>query len=115
HAGWLGAADDPLELPDAGFANGRPTLDLGLPEGVDAERLVRRHGLLKLIEVQDRYLQREGAVQGIDSCRELAFNLLASPAARRAFDLEQESPALRDHYGRNHYGESFLLARRLVE
>src|SRR5438105_2934571 len=41
--------------------------------------------------------------------------MVASPAARRAFNLELEAPAVRDRYGRNEYGESFLLARRLVE
>src|SRR2546423_7630651 len=41
--------------------------------------------------------------------------MIASPQARRAFDLDREPPRLRDHYGRNEYGESFLLARRLVE
>lgn len=115
HAGFLGAAHDPLELPDSGFVGGRPTLDLGLPPGVDPERLVRRHGLLRAIEAGDRYLQEQPAVQAGDAFRERAFSLLASPAARRAFSLDLESPATRDRYGRSHYGESFLLARRLVE
>jgi hypothetical protein len=115
HAGFLGAPDDPLELPDAGFANGRPTFDLGLPPGLDAERLVRRRGLLHLIEAQDRTLQQNPHAAGMDSYREKAFSMLASPAAKRAFNLELEPPSVRDRYGRNHYGESFLLARRLVE
>src|SRR5205814_7290846 len=46
---------------------------------------------------------------------EQAFRMLTSPAARRAFNLDLEPPAVRDRYGRNEYGESFLLARRLVE
>ena len=41
--------------------------------------------------------------------------MLMSPEARGAFDLDRESDKLRDRYGRNEYGESFLLARRLVE
>jgi hypothetical protein len=41
--------------------------------------------------------------------------MIASPVVRRAFDLNREPPKLRDEYGRNEYGESFLLARRLVE
>jgi uncharacterized protein DUF1501 len=115
HAGFLGAQYDPLELSDAGFARGRPVLDLGLPPGVDAERLVRRRGLLHLLEKADRHLQQNSAAQSMDACRERALAMLVSPGARRAFDLEQETPAMRDRYGRNHYGESFLLARRLVE
>src|ERR1700730_322025 len=46
---------------------------------------------------------------------EQAFRMLSSPVARRAFNLDLEAPAVRDRYGRNEYGESFLLARRLVE
>jgi hypothetical protein len=41
--------------------------------------------------------------------------MLTSPDAKRAFNLELESPQMRDRYGRNEYGESFLLSRRLVE
>ncbi len=115
HAGWLGAAHDPLELPDAGFAGGRPVLDLGLPPGVSSERLTRRHGLLKTVELADRHLQSNPAALGMDAYRERAFNLMVSPDARLAFNLEQEPANLRDRYGRNHFGESFLLARRLVE
>ena len=115
HAGWLGARFDPLELPDAAFEKGRPILDPGLPPGIDAERLVRRRGLLHLLEHQDRYLQESPAVAGMDVFRSRAFDLLVSPTTKRAFNLEAETPAMRDRYGRNHYGESFLLARRLVE
>jgi hypothetical protein len=115
HAGWLGARYDPLELPDAGFANGRPTFDLGLPPGVDVERLVRRRGLLHAVELSDRYLQENPTALGMDACRERAFSLLSSASAKRAFNLDGETAATRDRYGRNHYGESFLLARRLIE
>src|SRR5205085_4945189 len=51
----------------------------------------------------------------LDRSRDLAFRMIASPEARRAFDLGREDPRLRDRYGRNEYGEGFLLARRLVE
>jgi Protein of unknown function (DUF1501) len=46
---------------------------------------------------------------------EQAYRMLTSTQARRAFLVDQESSALRDRYGRNEYGESFLLARRLIE
>jgi len=47
--------------------------------------------------------------------QEKAFELLRSPAVRRAFDLSQEAPSMRDRYGRNKLGQSLILARRLVE
>jgi hypothetical protein len=115
HAGWLGAKYDPVELPDAGFANGRPIYDLGLPGGLDVERLVRRRGLLHAVEAADRHLQQNPSALGMDAFRERAFNLIASPDAKRAFNLDLESPATRDRYGRNHYCEAFLLARRMIE
>ena len=52
------------------------------------------------------------AVSGL---KQQAFNLLASPEARQAFDLSQEPDAVRDRYGRNIHGQCVLLARRLVE
>jgi hypothetical protein len=115
HAGWLGAQHDPIELPDAGFKGGRPTLNLGLPDDLDLGRLARRRGLLTAVETLDQRLQDSPEAAGLGTFRERAFSLLVSPESRRAFNLELETPATRDRYGRNHYGESFLLARRLIE
>ena len=115
HAGFLGAEYDPLELPDKLFAKGRPIYSLGLPDDVDTERLVRRKGLLELVERQDRALQDSDAGRSMDAFRQRAFNLLISPDTKRALDLSAETDRTRDRYGRNHYGEAFLLARRLVE
>src|SRR5262249_25884506 len=55
------------------------------------------------------------AVQARDAFYERAHTLITSPAARRAFDLEQETARVRDTYGRNTFGQSCLLARRLIE
>jgi uncharacterized protein (DUF1501 family) len=54
-------------------------------------------------------------MQAGDEFEELAWHMLASPAARAAFDLSQEDSAVRDRYGRNTWGQQCLLARRLVE
>src|SRR5262245_28576928 len=51
----------------------------------------------------------------LDPFREQAYHVLTSPAVARAFDLDRESPALRDRYGRNLWGQGCLLARRLAE
>ncbi|WP_410969007.1 DUF1501 domain-containing protein, partial [Salmonella sp. SAL4444] len=67
-----------------------------------------------LIEAHDRQLQKHPAAAQSDF-HEQAFRMISSPAAKRAFDLGLEPPRLRDRYGRNEYGDSFLLARRLVE
>jgi hypothetical protein len=118
YAGFLGAQHDPLELKSPGEVNAPPPHSLDLLEGIDATRLQARFGLLKLLEEHDRVVQKRGPLrgpQGLDQFREQAFRMLMSSEARGAFDLARESDALRDRYGRNEYGESFLLARRLVE
>ncbi|HEV3003683.1 MAG TPA: DUF1501 domain-containing protein, partial [Pirellulales bacterium] len=120
YAGFLGPAHDPMELRAAGEVNLPATHSLALPDGLDMTRVISRFGLLKLIDEHDRAQQHEGAprqtsAQGPGAFREQAFRMLTSPEAKGAFDLEQEANAVRDRYGRNEYGESFLLARRLVE
>jgi hypothetical protein len=115
YAGFLGPRFDPMEMrqvtPASTKAEGMHSLTL--PEELDRARLIARKGLLRMLEEEDRQLQASG--HGLDATRDLAYRMLASPEAKRAFDLEREDPRTRDRYGRNEYGESFLLARRLVE
>ena len=114
HAGFLGAKHDPLESLAANKSRDPAAHPTVLPPDVNETRLVARDGLLKLLEKQDAHLQRTGG-SSLDDCRDTAMRMIASPVVRQAFDLEREPPKLRDGYGRNEYGESFLLARRLVE
>jgi hypothetical protein len=115
YAGFLGPRYDPLELREAPNSNDPPAHAVSLPGGLDAARLSARRGLLDLIESQDRWLQRDRAADALGGFREQAFRMVASPAAKRAFNLDLEPPTVRDRYGRNEYGDGFLLARRLVE
>jgi hypothetical protein len=118
YAGFLGAQHDPMELQAPGEVNAPPPHSLNLLPGIDAGRMQARFGLLKLMEGYDRVVQQHGAGaarQGLDQFREQAFRMLMSSEARGAFELAHEPEKLRDRYGRNEYGESFLLARRLVE
>jgi hypothetical protein len=115
YAGFLGPRHDPLELREAPNSNDQPAHPVSLSRDLDATRLVARRGLLRLIEDQDRFFQRSRATEGLGGFYEQAFRMVSSPAAKRAFNLDREPPAVRDRYGRNEYGESFLLARRLVE
>jgi hypothetical protein len=115
HAGWLGPRWDPLEFKEAPNSREQPLHALGLPEGMNVTRLQARRGLVRLLEEEDRRLQKAGAASGLDGFAEEAYRMLSSPRARRAFDLNLEPPRVRDWYGRNEYGESMLLARRLIE
>jgi hypothetical protein len=89
----------------------RPDFRVGLGGEPEVPRLRGRRGLLGAV---DRYL-RTAPLRAMDGFHEQAFGILSSPAARRAFDLEREPPALRDRYGRTGWGQQCLLARRLVE
>jgi hypothetical protein len=113
--GLLGRTCDPLFVlrdPDSpAFA--MPELGLG-PE-VSASRLDQRRRLL------DQFLRMPGepganrAGQEMTGFQARAFDLLTSPVTQKAFRLDQEPAAVRESYGRNIYGQSVLLARRLIE
>jgi hypothetical protein len=104
-----------MEFREAPNSADQPAHALSLPAGIDSGRLIARRGLLNLVELQDRMLQRSGPTKALGGFYEQAFRIVSSPVAKRAFNLDLEPPAVRDRYGRNEYGESFLLARRLVE
>jgi hypothetical protein len=78
-------------------------------------RLQARRGLRDLLDSADRAMQKSGETRAFDSVYETAYRLLHSAAVKNALNLELEPAAVRDRYGRNEYGESFLTARRLVE
>jgi hypothetical protein len=115
YAGWLGPRHDPMELREAPMSNDRASHPLVLPPDIDTARLVARQGLLETLEAQDRVVQENSATTALGGFQEQAYRMIASPDAQRAFNLELEPPRLRDRYGRNEYGESFLTARRLIE
>jgi len=114
-ASFLGKAFDPFFI---GQDPNRPDFrlpELSLPEGLPVGRLDDRRGLMKLIDAQGDLLRWSATAQGIDRFYDRALTMLAAPRVRRAFDLAEEPAALRDAYGRTTYGQSCLLARRLVE
>jgi hypothetical protein len=115
YAGFLGPRFDPVELQPPAEVNEQAPHSFELPAGITDARMRARVGLMRLIEEHDAAMQSGTASQGVDATREMAFRMLSSPEAKRAFKLDLEDPRIRDRYGRNEYGEGFLLARRLVE
>lgn len=116
-AGLLGPAYDPvlLDKEKRGSLSEREVrLDSArLPDGVDDARLAARR---ELLQVTNRSAGSPSALAGAwEEHYEQAFGLLSSGAAGQAFDVSREPQALRERYGLNEYGQSFLLARRLVE
>jgi hypothetical protein len=114
-AGFLGQKYDPLWVLGDPNAKDFAVPEVSLPRGVDVERVEDRRAILADLDRQSRLADRAGAVRAVDDYRARAIDLLTSPAARKAFELAEEKPAVRDRYGRTTYGQSVLLARRLVE
>ncbi len=109
-AGFLGRASDPWLFRCEPGAKDFRIPEFTLSADVPLARLGDRRDLLQAF---DRTLARGS--DGYDRHADRAFALLGSKAARAAFDLNRELPATRDRYGRHHFGQSCLLARRLVE
>ena len=120
-AGFLGKAFDPYTLyPDGDDLDmdkmSRIRIeDLQLRPDVFTVRLQRRARLRESLENQMPELEKAVASYQLDEYYDRALNLIVSGRAREAFAIEQEPAALRDKYGRNTFGQSCLLARRLVE
>jgi hypothetical protein len=115
HAGFLGAAFDPYRVnSDPNRSDFSPGV-LGPTPLVSARRLDNRRQLLAEVSRQARHLEEAAAARTLDPYYTRAFDLISSAAAQRAFDIVAEPPASRDRYGRHIFGQSCLLARRLVE
>jgi hypothetical protein len=114
---YLGAAYNPFLADGDPNQPGYRVAELTLPNGLDAARLGNRRCLLGALDAARAACEDQSQGQGQDSdpFTQQAFDLLTGPAARRAFDLTREDPRLRDRYGRHQWGQSALLARRLVE
>jgi hypothetical protein len=115
HAGFLGAAFDPYRVNSdpnrAGYSPGA----LGPARDVPFVRLEDRRSLLARVDRQSRHLEQTAAGQVLGPYYSRAFDLISSPAAQRAFDIAAEPARTRDRYGRHIFGQSVLLARRLIE
>lgn len=98
------------------FVRGQPRLPEAAPvEGITLDRIKDRRSLLSQFESKLPAAEAGLARGTFDRQQKRAFQLLTSPAVRRAFDLERETAATRDAYGRTLFGSSTLTARRLVE
>lgn len=113
YATYLGGGSNPFIVNSDPNERGYGVKNLTRPEGLSLDRLADRRGL---VQAFDRVRAgAEALVSDLDAHNQAAFELLTSREVREAFDIEAESAALRDHYGRHTFGQSALLARRLVE
>lgn len=110
----LGAKYDPFVLNTDPNADNFQVPNLGRLDGVSPARLTARQGLWEQLDRQGRPIPT-AAAQELVVNQEKALSLMTSSAAGQAFDLKLESTAMREKYGRHSWGQSHLLARRLVE
>lgn len=115
-AGYLGLEHNPFEL--LADPNGKQFVvrDITPPKGVDIHRIGRRSSMLSAIDFP---LSKTDAMPdefaAFDEHYQAAFSIITAQETRKAFQIETEAAPLRDDYGRNKFGQSMLLARRLIE
>ncbi len=129
YAGWLGRGYDPLTTTiDKRDKKDNPYFrdctdeelnyqiqGLALPAELTLDRVARRQSLAQQLDEQLRAFAAAPQLAALDQFQSRAFTLATSPETRQALDIRQEPAELRDKYGRNLFGQSVLLARRLVE
>jgi hypothetical protein len=129
YAGWLGRGYDPLatritKRDDKDNPYYRACTDdelnftiggLSLDEGLTLDRLERRRSLVEQFDLARRAADHSRVERSYDKFRQRALSLVSSEKVRAALDIRRESAATRDRYGRHLFGQSTLIARRLVE
>ncbi|MSU41796.1 MAG: DUF1501 domain-containing protein [Pedosphaera sp.] len=114
---YLGAAAVPFTIEADPASPGFAVPDMQPPLALGAQRLEDRRALLSRV---DRFQKSAEARANADTralsvFSQRAVDLMTAPAAKKAFDIDAETPKMRDAYGRNSLGQSCLMARRLVE
>ncbi|MEX0726334.1 MAG: DUF1501 domain-containing protein [Planctomycetaceae bacterium] len=113
--GYLSSSFAPFSL-GADPANGNFTVqDLKLPGDVDDQRFGRRRQILDAVNDYFVTKEKSDSLAAVDTFYQRAYSMVSSEQAREAFNINAETDALRDEYGRNTAGARMLLARRLVE
>lgn len=113
YATYLGGAANPFVVNSNPNAADYRVRDLSLASNLTFDRLRDRRSLLSTFDAQRR--EFDVPMQDLDANYQSAFDLLTGVQVREAFDINAEPAALRDQYGRHEFGQSALLARRLVE
>jgi len=107
-AGHMGNEFSPVSGKDL---SGR----LKLVEGLSVERLGNRRALAEKMDNWKRGIGTNPDIASADQFTQQAYEVLTEGRVQRAFNLDEETPAMRDKYGRDSIGEKALLARRLIE
>jgi len=114
-SGYLTPAYDPFAVGGDPNQSGFRVSNLTPPDRVTLDRLRRRRGMVKTLDAFAHELSPTPLTVSRDQFADQAYDLLTSSTAQAAFRIEEESDAVRTRYGRTPFGQSCLLARRLVE
>lgn len=114
-AGFLGKAHDPLWILGDPNAKNFKASDLMLPPGMDITSVENRRLIHQELVDLSRLAEHASATRSMTDYQAKAVDLLTSTATQQAFEIEKESRQTRERYGRHTYGQSVLMARRLVE
>jgi uncharacterized protein (DUF1501 family) len=114
-AGYLGKQHDPFVLNADPNDKNFTVPDLLPPDYISSVRAERRQKMREAVEGELAAFEKNAQAKQLDDNFALAYRLMSSPQAREAFALEKEPTATRDRYGRTRFGQSCLLARRLIE
>ncbi len=115
HAGFLGPKYDPWQVSRDPNAPDFRVDSLSLAPGLEVGRLDDRRTLLEEVNRQQRKFDDLAECRRLSDQQQLAFSVLTSGKVSRAFEMGREPACVRDRYGRHPFGQSLLLARRLVE
>ena len=115
-AGFLGLEYNPLMLMGDPNSPEFTVRDISPPKGITSERIDRRTRMLATVEALQRNADLQpDAFSALDKHYQTALTMITSPEAKKVFEIEKEDKNLRDAYGRTTFGQSCLLARRLVQ
>ena len=112
---WLGVQHDPFQTGGDPNNKNFKVQGLQLTKGLTLPRLSDRKTLLGDLDTISREVDRKGTFDVVDSFHQDALEFVTGDRARLAFDISQEKESTRELYGRHSWGQSTLLARRLVE
>ncbi|MEI6236812.1 MAG: DUF1501 domain-containing protein [Planctomycetota bacterium] len=113
--GFMGAAWHPQVLQCDPSAKEVRIEGLHFSDGMSTLRLDERMRLLDQLDTHRQIFSGSSAASEFDAMHQRAFDLLHSEKSRAAFDVGREPAAMRERYGRNTFGQSVLMARKLVE
>jgi hypothetical protein len=112
---FLGAHHNPFQTGGDPNAANFSVRNVNLAAGLSLEQMENRRSLLQHFDAARDEIDRSGTAAAMDRFNQEAYEFVTGPTARTAFDMSREAPRLRDRYGRHNWGQSVLLARRLVE